>query len=1009
MADNITIEIKDDVPTSIEKKIRGIGDASKSSYAEVNKLKSALKTIDVASVNRLQAALDKQNAASAQLAINNQRLQTEELKTAAASQKLAQAQTQAATAAARLATAQAQAAAAQDRATAAAQRLAAQQTRAQKALDAAGEERALGVRQRLEAVLNRGAAATDKATISQKQYNAAMRGVPAQITDIVVSLQGGQRPLTVLLQQGGQLKDMFGGIVPAIRALTAGLVAMITPVTVLAAAFAAFAAVVIMVESRMRDINRTVAQFKATGRDIDGTWIVQLRRELEQLPGVSRSAAGDIIKAFADVRNVGATNIQAASRLVADLSTALGTDVPTAAKKMAKALDDPLKGAEELDKELGFLTVQQFKQINSMQKAGDVAGAQKVLIDALKASYQGLNEEAMTPLQRATNDLGNAWNKFVGELQNNSAVQMATNALIGLVNILTRIIEKLDDLASWSPPDWVKTLGKAAMQAVSPATALFGALSDSGAKSSAIVGNANIRTRTGPQFQQSTDEKLKKAGIKKDDDMRAAESRAAALAKVNLQLENETQRLFLLSAEREKQQKFDAIEEQLTGKKIKLNEAEIASIKEKIAFIVDNARVVSEMQRIYEEVKGPQEQWNATITASAQLLEKGKITQEEYNRVMLKGEEAITNIKQPLREYMKDLSQQLQLAKMTSEQAAIESQIMQVRNDKLKDGIQLTDEQTDAIRRQLQAIQEAQRAQQAENAILDETINKRRAFTDQINALQKLLANGKITGGDAAQSTSNILSQMGIDTSNMEVGMNAVVDSFKNMYAQIDQLRAANLISEQDAANARLQIWAKQEASQLTGAQNFFGSLTQLQSSENKKLAAIGKAAAITNAVIDTYKSATGAYAAMSSIPYVGPALGAAAAAAAIAAGMANVQAIRSQSTTGFKSGGYTGDIPTTQSAGNVHGQEFVFDAPATARIGKENLEAMRQGRVQATGNAPAQTAQQQNGNSANVRVVNLLDPAMVGDFLGTPEGEQVMVNTIRKNADQLRQTFANA
>ena len=55
--------------------------------------------------------------------------------------------------------------------------------------------------------------------ISQKQFEFAMRGVPAQMTDIFVSLQGGQNPLTVFLQQGGQLKDMFGGIKPAAAAL----------------------------------------------------------------------------------------------------------------------------------------------------------------------------------------------------------------------------------------------------------------------------------------------------------------------------------------------------------------------------------------------------------------------------------------------------------------------------------------------------------------------------------------------------------------------------------------------------------------------------------------------------------------------------------------------------------------------------------------------------------------------------------------------------------------------
>ena len=55
----------------------------------------------------------------------------------------------------------------------------------------------------------------------------------------------------------------------------------------------------------------------------------------------------------------------------------------------------------------------------------------------------------------------------------------------------------------------------------------------------------------------------------------------------------------------------------------------------------------------------------------------------------------------------------------------------------------------------------------------------------------------------------------------------------------------------------------------------------------------IYKASAIATATIDTYRAATGAYAAMSSIPYVGPFLGAAAAGAAVVAGLANVAAIK--------------------------------------------------------------------------------------------------------------------
>src|SRR5205085_2135238 len=69
----------------------------------------------------------------------------------------------------------------------------------------------------------------------------SMRMVPAQLTDIFVGLSSGQQPFTVLIQQGGQLKDMFGGVVPAAKALGSTLLGMINPTVLLATAAGALA------------------------------------------------------------------------------------------------------------------------------------------------------------------------------------------------------------------------------------------------------------------------------------------------------------------------------------------------------------------------------------------------------------------------------------------------------------------------------------------------------------------------------------------------------------------------------------------------------------------------------------------------------------------------------------------------------------------------------------------------------------------------------------------------
>ena len=79
-------------------------------------------------------------------------------------------------------------------------------------------------------------ASLGKVGVSAAQTAAALRGVPAQFTDIATSIAGGQAPLTVFLQQGGQLKDMFGGAGAAAKALGGYVVGLLTPLNLAVAA-----------------------------------------------------------------------------------------------------------------------------------------------------------------------------------------------------------------------------------------------------------------------------------------------------------------------------------------------------------------------------------------------------------------------------------------------------------------------------------------------------------------------------------------------------------------------------------------------------------------------------------------------------------------------------------------------------------------------------------------------------------------------------------------------------
>src|SRR5690606_23924897 len=87
----------------------------------------------------------------------------------------------------------------------------------------------------------KGAAQLGKATKSARELEYVSRQLPMQFTDIFTSLATGQRPLNVFLQQGGQLKDLFGGVGPAFRAMGGYLLGLINPLTVGAATVGALA------------------------------------------------------------------------------------------------------------------------------------------------------------------------------------------------------------------------------------------------------------------------------------------------------------------------------------------------------------------------------------------------------------------------------------------------------------------------------------------------------------------------------------------------------------------------------------------------------------------------------------------------------------------------------------------------------------------------------------------------------------------------------------------------
>lgn len=179
--------------------------------------------------------------------------------------------------------------------------------------------------------------------------------------------------------------------------------------------------------------------------------------------------------------------------------------------------------------------------------------------------------------------------------------------------------------------------------------------------------------------------------------------------------------------------------------------------------------------------------------------------------------------------------------------------------------------------------------------------------------------------------------------------------------------RVAN-IDEQATLNRQKIEEAKNQAL-LVGASDFFGNMASLSQSGNKKLAAIGKAAAIVQATMDGYLAVQKA---LSAFPPPFNFAAAAAVGVATAANVANIAGI------GFSNGGYTGSGGVNEAAGTVHKGEVVWSQKDIQRYGGvAAVEALRKGNVSpirpgAKGTGPDATRTQMGA----APVVNVIEDA---------------------------------
>lgn len=105
-----------------------------------------------------------------------------------------------------------------------------------------------------------------------------------------------------------------------------------------------------------------------------------------------------------------------ASQIMVDMGAAMGTDASASAIQLGKALNDPTKGISALSRVGVSFTEQQKEQIKAMQKAGDMAGAQGIILGELERQFGGSAASQATAADRMKIAWGNLQEQIGGYL-----------------------------------------------------------------------------------------------------------------------------------------------------------------------------------------------------------------------------------------------------------------------------------------------------------------------------------------------------------------------------------------------------------------------------------------------------------------------------------------------------------------------------------------------------------------------------------------------------------------
>ena len=204
--------------------------------------------------------------------------------------------------------------------------------------------------------------------ITLGQYNNAMRQVPAQFTDIVTQLAGGQNPLLIALQQGGQLRDSFGGFGTMFRGLAASVSLGKVALLGFGGTVAGLGYAMKQGSEEGREYQKAVI-FSGDSAGLTAGQLADLALSVGKVSG-RYSEAREAVLQFVASGKVASEDYQRFTQTVVLQSQATGKSVEDLTAKYIEIANDPLKAVLAMSGVYRSMTADVYAQVKALQEQG---------------------------------------------------------------------------------------------------------------------------------------------------------------------------------------------------------------------------------------------------------------------------------------------------------------------------------------------------------------------------------------------------------------------------------------------------------------------------------------------------------------------------------------------------------------------------------------------------------------------------------------------------------------